>query len=77
MRITDVHLWTHWTSPLHCTLEIAGIHIGLHWCLPWAYAISKASALPWRLWVYSEAHGSDSFYWRVLGLEINIPLDQS
>lgn len=41
--------------------------IGLHWIAPWHWAHAPAA------WFYAQAHDDASFFWRILGLEINIP----
>jgi hypothetical protein len=40
--------------------------LGLMWVAHWRY-----EDMPWRVWVFTTAHDSSSFYWRILGLEIN------
>lgn len=60
-----------WSSMFHVAVEVGGILVSLHWLHPWAYV----EPIPLRLWLYSEEHGSDSFFWRILGLEINVPLE--
>jgi hypothetical protein len=32
--------------------------------------------MTWWQWVYSTEHDSCSWFWRILGLEINIPVDK-
>lgn len=46
-----------------------GGRIGIQWHLPYA-------GMSWRQWIYSTAHDSGSWFWRVLGWEINVPRNQ-
>ena len=45
------------------------LYVGLRWYPPWSYV----RPLPFRIWLYSTAHDSESWYWRICGLEINVP----
>ena len=53
------------------------LYIGLQWFPPWAYNLPESGRifgwLPIRVWLYSTAHDSESYFWRICGLEINMP----
>lgn len=42
--------------------------IAIRWLPPSAYP-----EMPLRMWFWSSAHDSGSWFWRVCGLEINVP----
>lgn len=45
--------------------------IGVQFYWPWNYT----ERLPWHVWVFSTSHDTGSWFWRILGIEINIPRD--
>lgn len=49
--------------------RLAG-RLAVRFAWPWDYDLP--GWLPLRVWVWSTAHGSDSYYWRILGVEINL-----
>lgn len=38
----------------------------------WVRRSAYYGGLPWRDWFCASAHDSDSFFWRLMGLEISI-----
>ncbi len=43
--------------------------VGVRWFGPRGYV----QPIPFRLWLFSTAHVEESYFWRVLGFEINAP----
>ena len=44
--------------------------VGVQWRSRHAYDLP--GPIPWRIWIYSTAHDDYSWFWRVLGLEVNV-----
>ncbi len=54
-------------------MHIGPFSIGGKVSLMW---ISRAARnMPLRMWLFTTAHDSSSRFWRILGLEINIPIE--